>query len=217
MLVVGGGILVEGFVGVVTGDAGEAIVLGLAPTAAFFEAVGLEANDGGARGADAGDGGGGVGKGAMASAAEVVGVGWGEFSGIEDVGEVGVGTGIGRHLLGVGEAGAVAGFAAESGFRVEGVEALRGSGVDGVTAEAAAGVFGAEGLAKCGGELVGGTTVEPGGDVECRERGVEGDEALIPPAVELIEEGAAEVTGTEDPVEIVGEAVRAVGYGVANA
>ena len=92
-------------------------------------------------------------------------------------------TGTGRHLLGVGEAGAVAGFAAESGFRVEGVEALRSSGVDGVTAEAAVGVCGAEGLAKRRGQLVGGTTVEPGGDIECREPGIEGDGALIPPAV----------------------------------
>ena len=75
MLVVGGGILVQGFVWVVTGDASEAIVPGLAPTTAFFEAVGLEANDGGAGGADAGDGGGGVGKGAVAGAAKVVGVG----------------------------------------------------------------------------------------------------------------------------------------------
>jgi len=162
--VVGRGVLIELFVRIVAGDAGEArVACGVAPALAVFEAVGLEADvhhvgeflfaedD--------------VGPGAVTCAAEIHRCSCIEAARIEDGGAALLDFS-GLHRGDVIGSGAVTGFALHAGSEMRRVEMAGDAGGGGVAAEAAARFVGVEPAAHRRFEVAGSGGVMAGGEIE---------------------------------------------------
>ena len=209
--VVGTRVLIELFVRIVAGDAGEArVACGVAPAFAVFEAVGLEADvhhvgkflfaedD--------------VGPGAVTCAAKIDRGGCIEAARIEDGGATLLDFS-GLHRGDVIGSGTVAGFALHAGSEMRRVEMAGDAGGGGVAAEAAARFVGVEPAAHRGFEVVGSGGVVAGGEIERLQGFVEAEMAFVEATVALVDVGLAFVAEAESPCDGGGERLRAVGDG----
>ncbi len=209
--VIGRCVLIELFVRVVAGDAGEAgVAVGAAPALAVFEAVRLEADvhDAAEFLFSEDD----VGPGAVTRAAKIHRCSCIETARIEDGGAALLDFS-GLHRGDVSGSGAVAGFALHAGSEMRRVEMAGDAGRSRVAAEAAARFVGVEPAAHRGFEIVGSGGVVAGGEIERLQRFVEAEMAFVEAAVAFVNVGLAFVAEAEGPRDGGGERLRAVGDG----
>ena len=209
--VVGTRALIELFVRIVAGDAGEAsVAVGVAPALAVFEAVRLEADvhhvgkfflaedD--------------VGPGAVTCAAEIHRCSCIETARIEDGGAALLDFS-GLHRGDVIGPRTVAGFALHARSEMRSIEMAGDAGRCSVAAEAAARFVGVQPAAHRGFEIVGSGGVVAGGEIERLQRFVEAEMAFVEAAVAFVDVGLAFVAEAESPRNRGGERLRAVGDG----